>query len=730
MPPTQPDDLPEFYMPYPARLNPHLGSAREHTRRWADETGMFESTQDSNAPIWTEEDFERHDYALLCAYAHPDASAEKLGLVTDWYAWVFFFDDHFLEMYKRTGDLVGARQYLLGLAEFLPVHGTGAPPAPADPVERGLADLWARTGAGMSDAWRARFAESTRNLLEECRWELSHITEDRTPNPVDYVGVRRRIGGGPWSANLVEHALGAEVPEVVAGTRPLRMLRDAFSDSVRLRNDIFSYQREIQDEGEVNNGVLVVERFFDTAPQEAADIVSDLLTSRLHQFANTALTELPPLFDEHALGPRERADVLDYVKGLQHWLAGSHEWCLRSGRYANSGKAREPKRFLSGPDGLGTSAAHLGSLLRTARPGLPMPRGQSGYAPVDPPPMVMPYRARTSDHVDAVRCHAARWAEAMGMLDGSGVWDAAGFQASDFGLFSALVHPDSPVDELELANDWHVWRRFTDDYFTETFKRGRNPTGARAFLSLLRTFLPEDPERIPVPTGPVERGLADLWARTASVMPEELRRSFPRHVEDFVGSRLWELTNLIQNRVPDPVDYVEMRRRTGGAEFCTALARHLLGEGIPAEVFETPTMRALERSWSDIGPLRNDLFSYRKEIEQECEVSNGVLAVQRFFDCELRQAAVVLADLADARLRRFRHLAGTELPELCTRMALEPEVRRRLDRYVDGLADWLAGELSWSRTTGRYQRPGTALSVAIPLRPAGPRISVARLDVG
>ena len=73
----------------------------------------------------------------------------------------------------------------------------------------------------------------------------------------------------------------------------MRVLKDTFSDAVHLRNDLFSYEREILEEGELSNGVLVVERFLDCDTQRAADLVNDLLTSRLHQFENTAPPSCP-----------------------------------------------------------------------------------------------------------------------------------------------------------------------------------------------------------------------------------------------------------------------------------------------------------------------------------------------------------------------------------------------------------------------------------------------------
>src|SRR5262249_31686176 len=145
---------------------------------------------------------------------------------------------------------------------------TGTVPEPTNPVELGLADLWARTVPAMSDDWRRRVATSTRNLLGESLWELSNIHEGRIANPIEYHEMRRKVGGAPWSANLVEYAAGAEVPAAIAASRPMRVLRDTFSDGVHLRNDLFSYQREVTDEGENSNAVLVFEHFFDCPTQQ------------------------------------------------------------------------------------------------------------------------------------------------------------------------------------------------------------------------------------------------------------------------------------------------------------------------------------------------------------------------------------------------------------------------------------------------------------------------------
>jgi germacradienol/geosmin synthase len=317
----------------------------------------------------------------------------------------------------------------------------------------------------------------------------------------------------------------------------------------------------------------------------------------------------------------------------------------------------------------------------------------------------MPYPTRLNPHLDRVRRHARQWAGAMGLLDALPGWDASTFEATDFGLFTALTHPDAPPDELELVNDWHVWGWFVDDLFAETFERTRDLAGAKAFIARLKAFLPEDPADLPSPTNPAELGLADLWSRTAPAMPSDMRAAFPSQIEEFTSHRLWEIAHIIQNRIPDPVDYIENRRKV--TEFSTTLAQHALGGDVPPEIFESAPMRALAAAFADIGPLRNDIFSYEKEAEREGGIFNGVNVVRRFLGCDLPQAVAVVNDLTTQRLREFEHIVADELPPLYDEFQLSAAACEQLRRYVDGLRDWMAGDLNWSRRTGRYNsHPG------------------------
>ncbi|MFM9701472.1 germacradienol/geosmin synthase Cyc2 [Streptomyces galilaeus] len=694
---TQPFELPHFYMPYPARLNPHLDEARAHSTAWAREMGMLEGSG-----IWEQADLDAHDYGLLCAYTHPDCDGPALSLITDWYVWVFFFDDHFLDMFKRTPDRAAGKAHLDRLPLFMPLDLATPVPEPENPVEAGLADLWARTVPAMSADWRSRFAVATEHLLNESMWELSNINEGRVSNPVEYIEMRRKVGGAPWSAGLVEYAT-AEVPAAVARSRPLRVLMETFSDGVHLRNDLFSYQREVEDEGELSNGVLVLETFFGCTTQEAADTVNDILTSRLHQFEHTAVTEVPALAVENGLRPDEVAAVAAYTKGLQDWQSGGHEWHMRSSRYMNKGAGpTSPWEKLTRP---GTSAADIGALLASAAAERLRAYTHVPFQKVGPsrlPAFHMPFQVELSPHLDRARHNLVGWTRRMGMLS-EGVWDEDKLASCDLAVCSAGLDPDGSPEALDLSASWLAFGTYGDDYYPLVYGNRRDLAAARVTTARLSACMPVDGEETLVPLNAMERSLIDLWARTTAGMTPDERRTLRTAVDSMTESWVWELSNQLQNRIPDPVDYLEMRRATFGSDLTLSLCRMGQGPAVPPEVYASGPVRSLENAAIDYACLLNDVFSYQKEIEFEGEIHNAILVVQNFFGCDYPAALGVVHDLMTQRMQQFEHVVAHELPVLYDDFDLSAEAREAMGGYVGDLQNWMAGILNWHRVVDRYK---------------------------
>jgi germacradienol/geosmin synthase len=156
------------------------------------------------------------------------------------------------------------------------------------------------------------------------------------------------------------------LPPALFRTRSMRGLENSAADYACFTNDVFSYQKEIEFEGEFHNCVLVVQKFLDIDREQAVLVVNDLMTARLQQFEHIIATELPVLADEFNLAEQARETLSAYVEGLQDWVAGILDWHRLSGRYDETAllrRYRKPPQQFDRPSGLGTSAIRLASLL-------------------------------------------------------------------------------------------------------------------------------------------------------------------------------------------------------------------------------------------------------------------------------------------------------------------------------------------------------------------------------
>jgi germacradienol/geosmin synthase len=213
----------------------------------------------------------------------------------------------------------------------------------------------------------------------------------------------------------------------------------------------------------------------------------------------------------------------------------------------------------------------------------------------------------------------------------------------------------------------------------------------------------DDDAVVPDPANPLERGLADLWRRTAGPMSPEARRWFRGSIEGMTASWLWELANQACNRMPDPIDYVEMRRRTFGSDLTRDLSRLAHFTLVPEEIYRTRVMHELDTAAQDYACFTNDLFSYQKEIEFEGEVHNLVLVIENFLGVDRLTARDITAALVTARMEEFEHIVARDLPALCEE--LDEDVRAALTRHADGLKEWMSGILEWHRRCVRYTEP-------------------------
>jgi len=143
-------------------------------------------------------------------------------------------------------------------------------------------------------------------------------------------------------------------------------MENAAADYACLLNDLFSYHKEIQYDGDFHNGILVVQNFLACDKDRAVAVVNDLMTARMKQFEQVVAVDLPALISDFGLDDEVRRTVLGYAEELQDWMSGIlvwHKGCHRYDQASLPHRKPSPPRRLGGPTGLGTSAARVHQLV-------------------------------------------------------------------------------------------------------------------------------------------------------------------------------------------------------------------------------------------------------------------------------------------------------------------------------------------------------------------------------
>jgi germacradienol/geosmin synthase len=175
--------------------------------------------------------------------------------------------------------------------------------------------------------------------------------------------MRRKTFGSDLTMSLSRLACLPAVPARVLRSRPVAALENAAADYACLLNDVFSYQKEIQFEGEIHNGVLVTQNFLGCGAAPAMRVVGDLMAARMRLFQHVLAEELPVLLDTANLDRAAREALWSHARNLQDWLAGILNWHRGCHRYAEAdliaGARPALPRLFRAPAGLGTSAARV-----------------------------------------------------------------------------------------------------------------------------------------------------------------------------------------------------------------------------------------------------------------------------------------------------------------------------------------------------------------------------------
>ncbi|MEU4078976.1 hypothetical protein DEJ45_32590 [Streptomyces venezuelae] len=357
-------ELPQLWMPYPLRVNPYLSALREESETWAREMGMLGGEGPSaRGAIWTRSQFHAMTVELLTAWTLPDASLAGLRLNHRFNIWALAWDDYFASTFKQTGDLPGALDFTARLHAFLRPEADARSPEPVNAVERGIADLQQHLFPPRLAHWRQEFNRALAHYIDAGVQELTNSRGGRVPHLIEYAPFRRESFAAHTAPYSVELATGARIPEQLRHTRTVHALLDAFMDVMGLANDVASYEREVHEERDVNNLVVVIGTSLGITLHQAVPAALHMVNARMRDFEHLRHHELPPLVDRFGLRPDERVELETWLGGAASFLSGLHAWYTGAPRYAPTDHSVPEQRQRGGSEGAADRHAPAASSL-------------------------------------------------------------------------------------------------------------------------------------------------------------------------------------------------------------------------------------------------------------------------------------------------------------------------------------------------------------------------------
>jgi Terpene synthase family 2, C-terminal metal binding len=301
----------------PPQLNPHADDGIEHLRQWVREYGLITASTAAQR-------FERAEFGRFAAMTYPTADRSGIGIIADWFAWLFLLDDQLDDgIVGKDRDaaaaLLGA---ILGVLQGSPAD----PGAPA--IVSCLADLWSRTTADTDDVWRKRFVDHVVAGGMAAVWEADNRVNGVVPTEASYIDKRRHTGAIYVCMDLIEIVEHVVLPDEVHSSPAFTAALDAASDVVCWTNDLYSLDKETA-LGEHHNLVTVSMHERGISEAEATDLTASRIADRLQEYLRYEPAVL-------AAWPAHRRELEAYLAGMRSWMRGNFDWSAGTRRYLDS----------------------------------------------------------------------------------------------------------------------------------------------------------------------------------------------------------------------------------------------------------------------------------------------------------------------------------------------------------------------------------------------------------
>ncbi|MEU9120965.1 hypothetical protein AB0C96_14085 [Streptomyces sp. NPDC048506] len=307
--------LPPFFCPFDASLHPKAQEIEQWATEWVDAFGIY---PDATERAWG---LATHSADFSCRII-PFGEVEHVLTFTLWNYWANAIDD-WQDSGPVSASTVDITDHGARLARALEAPGSAL--LPPGPLTAALDDLVTRTRDLLTPFQLRRFTEGARDWLIGAGWRTANAERGTMPSLNDYAGLGALANGTRFSLTWADAANEIRLPPDDLYAAPVQALTDAAGFIVSADNDLFSYNKDDDQEPWEQNLVNVLAHERGCAPRDAlAEAVG------LRDRVMTLFVRLRAQLARGADEPLRR-----YLHALEDYIAGSIAWQNLAPRYAS-----------------------------------------------------------------------------------------------------------------------------------------------------------------------------------------------------------------------------------------------------------------------------------------------------------------------------------------------------------------------------------------------------------
>ncbi|HLY29158.1 MAG TPA: terpene synthase family protein [Aggregatilineales bacterium] len=305
-------------------VNPHASTAETTVLAWARQSGIY--IPGIKLVLGT------------ASYLYPKTSLERLVVMGKMLTLLFYIDDVYGDLTSSQGLEATANEVFTEIEGCCSAFSVKSVPEGAEGDAAIGAFLHIRQEMdGLAPVgWLNRFSESLSEHLYSSVLPNMYGWNAQAQSVPGYIHVRERTSGMYPTVDFIEFANNAYLPQRVINLPVIGQLRLDVARIGSLSNDLFSYHKEVTEQGLLMNLVQVIQTTEHLSVAQSLQKAVDLINDATRDFQKSVAQARGTDWRSARLDAQTVEAIERYITGLEYEISATWYWQLSTNRYRSA----------------------------------------------------------------------------------------------------------------------------------------------------------------------------------------------------------------------------------------------------------------------------------------------------------------------------------------------------------------------------------------------------------